>query len=136
MWAPGLILALFSAIISGGRTIFAAPGAVYIVPRYIIPWPKMDVKREYGMISLAGPLTNIALAIFFFPLTILLPIHLFWCKVLLSLGYIVNLWLAIINLLPFAPMDGYKIYRWSPLVWVSVTALACILLIYFLILFT
>ena len=34
LWPMGLMMALMFALVSGGQMIFAAPGAVYIVPRY------------------------------------------------------------------------------------------------------
>ncbi len=118
IWWYGLILALFMAFVSGGRIIFAAPGAVYIMPaaRYYT-WDYTIEKKEMGRISIAGPLANIAVAGAFFMLTDLGGI----------LGYIglygfrINIWLAAFNLLPFGPLDGRKIFSWNPIIWAIIT---------------
>ena len=56
LWVQGLILAVVISVIS--NFIFAAPGAVYIHGEYISD-------EQNGKISLAGPLTNIVLALIF-----------------------------------------------------------------------
>ncbi|MCK4883502.1 MAG: hypothetical protein KAS30_01400, partial [Candidatus Diapherotrites archaeon] len=53
-WKFGLIFAILSAFLG---FIFAAPGAVYIFGTV--------TRKQNGMISIAGPLTNIGVAIFF-----------------------------------------------------------------------
>jgi Zn-dependent protease len=55
MWAQGLIFALITAYFG---IVFAAPGAVYIHGYHI-------KTKENGIISLAGPATNIVLALIF-----------------------------------------------------------------------
>lgn len=81
--------------------IFAAPGAVMIAGRVTL--------RENGKISLAGPLVNFVLALAFGGLSLVLPI--------LSLGYFINTWLGLFNLIPFGNFDGRKILDWSRWVW-------------------
>lgn len=115
LWPLGLGIALLFAVMSGGRMIFAAPGAVYIVPRYSQTGYGIK-KRESGLISLSGPLTNILVAIFFYGLSGLGGI---WSLVGSS-GFFVNMWLAAFNLIPFGMLDGKKIFAWNPAVWASV----------------
>jgi Zn-dependent protease len=38
------------------------------------------------------------------------------CKI----GARLNLWLAAFNLLPFPPLDGFKVFSWKPAVWALV----------------
>lgn len=118
MWPQGLILALITAYFG---IVFAAPGAVYIHGQSI-------KKSENGIISVAGPLTNIVLALLF------LSIPLFFQNSLLVgigiLGATVNSFLAVFNLLPVAIFDGAKVFRWNPIIWIVVFGLSVILLAY------
>jgi Zn-dependent protease len=81
--------------------LFAAPGAVIHRGRV--------TARENGLIALAGPVTNLGLAALFVPL-LALPGRLG------SLGVLVNAGLAAFNMLPFGPLDGRTVWRWSPAV--------------------
>jgi len=83
--------------------IFALPGAVYI--------QGMISRKQNGLISLAGPATNIVLGAAF--------IALYFASgsgLLATAFYIigsVNFLLAAFNLLPIPPLDGSKVLRWS-----------------------
>ncbi len=105
-WPPGLLFALFLGLASGGEVIFAAPGAVVILSSFFS-------KDQAGKIALAGPFMNVLLAAIFYPLGSLLG-------ELALQGFYINLWLAVFNLLPFPPLDGYKVFHWSPLLWALV----------------
>jgi Zn-dependent protease len=96
----GLAIAIVTALFG---FLLAAPGAVYI--------QGMISRKQNGLISIAGPLTNLALGIPFLALglwleTGLLAIALYW------IGS-VNILLAVFNLLPIAPLDGSKVLKWS-----------------------
>ncbi len=106
MWSGGLIFALVLSLITQGALIFAAPGAVYI-------YGKKISKKENGMISAAGPLMNILLAIAFWIFELFFP-HF---KSVTSIGVIINLWLGFFNLLPVFPLDGEKVKRWDISIW-------------------
>jgi len=84
--------------------IIAAPGGVMI---------KGALSRERnGKISLAGPLTNIVLALLF--LFLLLSINATGIlEMFFSYGLTINALLAAFNMIPFGPFDGYKIYQWN-----------------------
>lgn len=108
MWTGGLIFALVFALFFG--FVFAAPGAVYIFGRHL-------TLKQNGLISLAGPLTNIILALVFVTL-MFSPF-----SVLQMLGFFgvwINLFLALFNLIPFGPLDGAKVFIWNPAVWALV----------------
>ncbi len=97
--------------------LFAAPGAVMIYGGHI-------GKRENGRISLAGPLSNLLLALAFFPL-------LFESGILYDIGrfgVIINIALALFNLIPFGVFDGRKVWAWSKSVYIVVTITALVLL--------
>jgi Zn-dependent protease len=107
MWPFGLVLALITSLVG---FIFAAPGATYISGMNIS-------EAENGRISLAGPLTNIAVAAVF------LPFLLYGGNIYHLIGVIgvrINIFLALFNMLPVGPLDGSKVFRWSLPLWVMV----------------
>ena len=84
--------------------IIAAPGAVFISGRI--------TKERNGKISLAGPMTNIILALIF-----LVPLLLFDLEGLFRLflyyGLSINSLLGLFNMIPVMPFDGAKIRYWD-----------------------
>jgi Zn-dependent protease len=109
-WPFGLFFGLFFAIISFGNLKFAAPGAVLIFPFRFGRWGFKSIRlttKESGMISASGPLVNIIFASIFSFIT-------FPYAGFLAL---INAWLAFFNLLPVPPLDGSKIMRWNPFIW-------------------
>jgi len=119
MWPLGLFLGLVTALIPGGFTI-AAPGAVYISPYKKGFAFKVSslTRKQYALISLAGPLVNIALAISLLTLNFFLPLG------LLITASKISFFLAFFNLLPIPPMDGSKIMTWNLKLWLLITAVA------------
>jgi len=123
MWNWGLALALFSAIISGGRAIFSAPGAVYILYGGIYSW--RDPKKDETLITAAGPLANIILSILFYGLSSGDGIT----STVGYVGFALNSSIATYNLLPIPPLDGSKIFRGNMLLWIALMgASVCIIL--------
>jgi Zn-dependent protease len=52
-----------------------------------------------------------------------------WGRVL-SVGALLNAFLAVFNLVPFGVLDGYKIFSWDKKVWVALFGVSLLLLIY------
>jgi len=105
--------------------IIAAPGAVFI--RGLIN------KEKNGKISLAGPVTNIILAILFLiPILLIKPVGIL--GLFLFYGLMINALLALFNMLPFLPFDGGKVYAWNKLIYTAtiLIALALFLSRYFI----
>ena len=86
--------------------IFAAPGGVYIANH-------VNTKKN-GIISVAGPLTNIVFGVLFAALTFVLPSGL---KPLSHYGMIINFWLGFFNMLPLPGIDGSKVLAWNKVVY-------------------
>jgi len=118
MWPAGLMIALGSSLLG---FIFAAPGAVVIRHSPGTAATPEQHRQNIGLISIAGPVTNITLALVFMALDYFNPTLLFF------LGARINTWLAIFNLLPFGPLDGAKIFWWSKPAWGAAVAAAGLL---------
>ena|SRR3989344_2125300 len=99
--------------------IFAAPGAVFISGR-------INAKKN-GLISLAGPLTNVIIGLFFAVLFVAIPIQAI--KSISLIGIRINFWLALFNMLPFFGLDGTKVLLWDKRVYATVL-IVCILLVF------
>jgi Zn-dependent protease len=99
--------------------VFAAPGAVYIHGDYISD-------EQNGKISLAGPLTNIVLALIFLGLASVFSSN-DYLLTLASIGFTINSFLALFNLIPFSVLDGAKIFRWNPIIWVITATVAFVM---------
>ena len=96
----GLMLAVVFSFLG---FIFAAPGAVYI--------QGMINRKQNGLISIAGPLTNLGLGVAFLTAGLLLQSG--YLAIALYLVGSINLMLAAFNLLPIPPFDGYKVFKWN-----------------------
>jgi Zn-dependent protease len=94
--------------------ILLSPGAVYIdAPGRPIS------RRANGLISIAGPATNLALALLFFGVSLLgIPL----ASAAAYAGYDINAWLAVFNTLPAPGFDGSKILSWNRLVYFAFAA--------------
>lgn len=121
MWPQGLILALITSFMG---FIFAAPGAVYTYANNI-------TVKENGVISLAGPVTNIVIALIFLFITVITyPILLVSGEtgaiifMTFTLGFTINSYLALFNLIPFLGLDGSKVIRWNFIIWIATAAIA------------
>ncbi len=106
-----LILAI---IMSFFGFVLAAPGAV------MISGNNVDIKKN-GRISVAGPLVNIIIALAFLGLHYAIPSR------MTTIGFMVNSWLALFNLLPFGNFDGKKVFVYSKKIWGSMAVVSAVL---------
>jgi Zn-dependent protease len=82
-----------------------APGAVMI--------SGSADKRTIGKVSIAGPATNIVLGATFLAAAFVFTRY---SPLLAPIAYF-NAWIALFNLIPFAILDGLKIFNWNKKIW-------------------
>lgn len=114
---------VLSVVIAFMGVFIAAPGAV---------WHRGHLsKQQSGLIALAGPVTNFVLAILF--LAIMIANFIFdgpeSVYLLSSVGYGINSWLGLFNMIPFGPFDGAKVLNWSPIPF-GIAALVGVVLVF------
>jgi Zn-dependent protease len=120
---PGLFVALGISAALG--VVVAAPGAV------VIMGPAS--KKQAGIISLWGPVVNIAFAAIALPLWLITDQSQAFNLGLRNIGNVfqlavlVNVVLAGFNMIPIKPFDGSKIVRWSIPVFVGTWAVIGVL---------
>ncbi|MBT96737.1 site-2 protease family protein [Candidatus Pacearchaeota archaeon] len=98
--------------------ILAAPGAVFI--------SGFITREKNGKISLAGPMTNILLAIIFLILLLIFTTNGI-LGLFLNYGLMINSLLALFNMIPFMPFDGKKVYDWNKVAYFITVILALVL---------
>ncbi|MEM3342159.1 MAG: site-2 protease family protein [Thermoplasmata archaeon] len=122
----GLFIALFISLLG---LLFASPGAVMI-------YGNLD-RRANGIVSAAGPLTNLLLALIFFGLAISGMISNTIAGFLILYVFLpvaqINTLLAVFNMLPIYPLDGSKVWKWNKVAYIvlALIALAFALITYF-----
>ncbi|PWL07541.1 site-2 protease family protein [Methanosphaera cuniculi] len=125
-WNLGLLLGVITSFFG---FVFLAPGAVYISSL-----TGQISYEEDGIISLAGPVINLVLAIIFLALGLIIApyIHtfgMFYISLICAIGFNVNAFLAFFNLLPIPMFDGSKIFKWNKAIWL-ITIIFSALLVY------
>ncbi|WP_458453182.1 site-2 protease family protein [Methanobrevibacter sp.] len=123
LWPQGLIFALVTSFFG---FVFAAPGAVYTYANYM-------TDEINGKISIAGPIVNIVLALVFLAIATSVYPSAFTSEnsalifIICAVGYSVNSFLAVFNLLPIGNLDGSKVLTWNFGIWIITIAIAGIL---------
>ena len=114
----GLVITILSSLFG---FLIGIPGATMIYAH------NFDKKQE-GIVSLAGPLTNFTIfAIFILLNFIFNPKPSSYFATFISLTFFINILLALFNMLPIFPLDGSKIFAWNKKIYVSMMAVIFIL---------
>jgi len=108
-----IMLFLMLVLVYQFGILFAAPGAVMIYGGNV-------GRRENGRISLAGPLSNLLLEWLFSSCYL----NRGYSMRLGRYGVIVNIALALFNMIPFAIFDGRKVWEWNKPVYLLVVIAA------------
>ena len=108
---------LLAVLMSFFGFVFAAPGAVMI---------RGPVgKRRNGIISAAGPIVNIVLALLFL---LLLFVSYGFISIIAFYGFYINSWLALFNMIPIWNLDGAKVLKWDKKAYGIIVAIALLLM--------
>ena len=123
LWPQGLLFALITSFFG---FVFAAPGAVYTYANYM-------TDEINGKISIAGPIVNIVLALIFLGVAAAIYPSAFHSStsalifIVCAIGYSINSFLAVFNLLPIGNLDGSKVLIWNFGIWIITFAIAGIM---------
>lgn len=112
----GALITLLS-IISPFKII--SPGAVMV--------GGVADRKTIGKTSIAGPLTNITLALFFLAFTQVLHDHIAF---VFYFGLLINSFIALFNLIPFGILDGFKVFFWNKAIWAIAFSASLALTVY------
>lgn len=113
-WTFGLMLGLIFAFLSNGKLWFLIPGGIIVnyMKGHRLGWVRYGLNVfGIGVISLAGPIGNILLAMIFRTLFEIFQIQLF------HTAFILNLVWALWNILPIPPADGSRMFYGSRMVY-------------------
>ena len=125
LWPLGLLISFASAFIG---MVFAFPGEAYI--------DSDDIPDDVnGKISIAGPMANMVLALIFIVIAALIyPLKLYsgifnLLFLICTVGFSVNSFLALFNLIPLYTFDGTKVFKWSALYGIIAIVISGIMLL-------
>ncbi len=125
-WTPGTVITVLSPFIG---ILAAVPGGIEMHTvkgeRYGHYEPKLTVK-QVGLVAAIGPLVNIMLGVIFAYVADVATLP-FLGENLFHVGAMVNAFIATFTLIPFYPLDGYKLMRWHTPFWAFTLALAGLL---------
>ena len=116
----GIVIALITSFLG---FLMAMPGATMI-------YTNNFTKKEDGVVSLAGPLTNLIIFFIVFILLLLLPFRNTYLDLALYFAAFINLWLAYFNMLPIYPLDGSKVLNWNKPIYISMLVGVVVLLLF------
>ena len=125
LWPLGLLIAFVTAFLG---FVFAVPGTANIDAEQLSD-------EMNGKIKIAGPLSNIALAVIFILIAILtypFSYHSHIARLTYltcTVGFSVNSFLATFNLIPIYSFDGTKVLKWSIGKWTFAFAISAIMML-------
>jgi Peptidase family M50. len=115
----GLIITLGSSFFG---FLLGIPGATVIFAHNF-------TKKENGLVSLAGPLTNFVVFAAFLTLSVIIGNGMgTYIGTLLEYGMFISILLAFFNMLPIMPLDGSKVLMWDKRVYIATEGVIFVLL--------
>ena len=125
LWPLGLLIAVVTSFFG---FVFASPGSCRI------EGDNLDDEIG-GIISVAGPIANMALALIFLLIGVFaypFSVHSNFFNLIYligTVGFSVNSFLAVFNLLPLYTLDGTKVLKWSFKIWFITIAISAIMML-------
>ena len=126
LWPIGLLIAFVTAFIG---IVFAFPGEIRTYAEEI-------TDEINGKIGVAGPMANMTLALLFLAVAALSFPFSFYSEIIkliyltCAVGFSVNSFLATFNLLPIYSLDGIKVLKWSPKIWIATFTIAAVMMLF------
>jgi len=125
LWVPGVVFSLLFMMV-GIKIVLI--GGILLSAYKFGRWGMKDrlpTVQEIGFISVAGPITNISLAIIF---GLIAGPAATGQESFFAYMSMLNSWLAIFNLVPIKNLDGGKVMFWSPVYWFFLSLFAILLI--------
>lgn len=113
----GILITLLTSLFG---FLIGLPGATMI-------YTNTFTRKEEGLVSLAGPLTNFAVFGILFAVSLFASLS-GYAAVAIETTLYISLWLAFVNMLPVYPLDGSKVLKWNKAVYTTTLAAIFVLL--------
>ena len=116
-WMLGLVIGLVIAFVSNGHWPFIAPGALIITHLSVHRLGQFPHELNYkhlGWIGMSGSVANIIFAV------LMKSLYLATGAGLFEKAMVINIWIALFNLLPIPPFNGSRTFFGSRFIYVFV----------------
>ncbi len=105
--------------------LLGIPGATMIYTNYFS-------KRQNGIVSLAGPLTNFVVFGAFLAIDIIFRNSIgTYLQSAIGFTFFISIFLAFFNMLPIYPLDGSKVLAWNKWIYISTMGVIFVLMVAF-----
>ncbi len=123
IWGYGLIFALITMLLN----IFVITPGYFKYGLY----DRIATDEEKAKIALIGPAINIIIAVIFLIALIILKSMMTTgiIKLAMLIGFYINTYMAVFNLIPFMALDGIKLFEYDMKMWIAPMIISVILLI-------
>lgn len=112
--------------------VTGALGFLIGIPGATVIYTTGFTKRQNGIVSIAGPLTNFAVFGAFLAVQLVLaPAQTSYLGIAVSLTLTISILLAFFNMLPIFPLDGSKVLAWNKPVYFGTLAVIFVLMLEF-----
>jgi len=101
LWYSGSVFTLVSAFL----------GNPFGVAGFLVEEKTPETRRRFGVMKLSAPIASILIASFFAVVNLFFPWDVF------QMIYMLSSMLAMVEIMPFEPLDGHDIFNWNVFVW-------------------